>query len=93
MHSHAATMSDADMKISRRFFAGEARVERKPGVTAGAAPKAAQVCVACTRRRRRCRASDLPDAGRQHADYLERALHEYREGSRKDLSCDIPRDS
>ncbi|MGH8314950.1 MAG: c-type cytochrome [Steroidobacterales bacterium] len=84
MHSHAATMSDADMKDIAAFFAGEAKVERKPNITSEAAPKAAQVCVACHGADGVALLPIYPTLAGQHTDYLERALHEYREGSRKD---------
>lgn len=84
MHSHAVTMSDADMKDIAAFFAGEAKVEHKPNVTAETAPKAAQVCVACHGADGVAILPIYPTLAGQHEDYLERALHEYREGSRKD---------
>ncbi|HZF17917.1 MAG TPA: c-type cytochrome [Steroidobacteraceae bacterium] len=84
MHSHAATMSDQDMKDIAAFFAGEAKIERKPDVTADAAPKAAQVCVACHGADGVALLPIYPTLAGQHADYLEQALHEYKAGSRKD---------
>jgi cytochrome c553 len=84
MHSHAATMSDQDMRDIAAFFSGEAKVERKANVTADAAPKAAQVCVACHGADGVALLPIYPTLAGQHADYLEQALHEYRAGSRKD---------
>lgn len=84
MHSHAATMSDQDMQDIASYFAGEAKIEHRPNVTAEAAPKAAQVCVACHGADGVALIAIYPTLAGQHADYVEQALHEYRAGSRKD---------
>jgi cytochrome c553 len=84
MHSHAATMSDQDMQDIAAYFGGEAKIERQANVSAEAAPKAAQVCVACHGADGIALLPIYPTLAGQHADYIEQALHEYRAGSRKD---------
>lgn len=83
MHSHAATMSDQDMQDIAAYFSGEAKVERKPNVTADSAPKAAQACVACHGADGVALLPIYPNLAGQHSDYIEQALHEYRAGSRR----------
>jgi cytochrome c553 len=84
MHSHAATMSDQNMKDIAAYFAGEAKIERRPNVSADGAPKAAQICVACHGADGVALLPIYPTLAGQHADYIEQSLHEYKAGSRKD---------
>jgi len=83
MHSHAATMSEQDMRDIAAFFASEAQIERKANASAAAAPQAVQVCVACHGADGVALLPIYPTLAGQHADYLEQALREYKAGSRK----------
>jgi cytochrome c553 len=49
----------------------------------GKAPDAAQVCVACHGENGVGITPQYPTLAGQHADYIERALHDYRKGGRK----------
>jgi cytochrome c553 len=81
MHSHAATMSEQDMQDMAAHLAGE---ERKPtGKAVGAAPKAAQTCVACHGTDGIGILPEYPNLTGQHEDYIEVALRAYRSGQRK----------
>jgi cytochrome c553 len=81
MHSHAVTMTKQDMQDVAAFLAGE---ERKPaGKAVGAAPKAAQTCIACHGSDGVGILPEYPVLAGQHADYLEVALKAYRSGQRK----------
>jgi cytochrome c553 len=57
----------------------------KPGSpTQGTAPsKVTELCVACHGKDGVGITGDYPSLGGQHADYLERALEEYKRGDRK----------
>lgn len=84
MHSQAATMSEQDMKDIAAFLAGE---ELKPGQQAkreGQIPeKAEQLCVSCHGVDGVGITSLYPTLTGQHADFLLRALLDYKSGSRK----------
>jgi cytochrome c553 len=81
MHSHAATMSEQDMQDIAAYLAGQ---ELKPtGKAVGAAPKAAQTCVACHGAEGVGILPEYPNLAGQHADYLENSLRGYRSGQRK----------
>jgi cytochrome c553 len=85
MHSHAATMSDQDMRDIAAYLTSAASVQRNPNARADAAPKAAQqLCVSCHGVDGVAIAPNYPTLAGQYADYLEQALHEYKAGSRKD---------
>ena len=49
----------------------------------GTAPEKAQLCVACHGTSGRGTTPDYPNIGGQHADYIEKALNDYRLGKRK----------
>jgi len=82
MHSHAASMSEQDMQDIAAFLAGQ---PLKPGaLPMGNAPaKAAELCVACHGPDGVGITPQYPTLAGQHADYLERALRDYRDGGRK----------
>jgi cytochrome c553 len=84
MHAHAASMSDQDMADIAAYLAGPAVIapdpNRKP---VGTPPQAAQVCVACHGNDGVGITPLYPTLSGQHADYLERSLHEYKKGGRK----------
>jgi cytochrome c553 len=81
MHSHAATMSEQDMQDIAAHLAGQ---ELKPtGKAVGAAPKAAQTCIACHGNDGIGILPEYPNLAGQHADYIQAALKAYRSGQRK----------
>jgi cytochrome c553 len=82
MHMQAASLSDQDIDDIAAFFAGP---ELKPTKsTVGTAPaKVAQLCVACHGADGVGIMGDYPTLAGQHADYIARALTEYKKGDRK----------
>jgi cytochrome c553 len=82
MHAQASSLSDQDMQDIASYFAG---TPLKPGAsTVGTAPaKVAQLCVACHGKDGVGISGDYPTVSGQHADYLARALEEYKKGDRK----------
>jgi cytochrome c553 len=81
MYSHAVTMSEQDMQDIAAYLAGD---ERKPtGKAVGAAPKAAQTCIACHGTDGIGILPEYPNLAGQHADYIQVALKAYRSGQRK----------
>lgn len=83
MHANAASWSDQDFADMAAFLAG-------PPVAAAAAsappanmPPAAQTCVACHGTDGIGIIPEYPTLAGQHADYLERALTDYKNGSRR----------
>jgi cytochrome c553 len=82
MHMQAASLSDQDIDDIAAFFAGP---ELKPTKsTVGTPPaKVAQLCVACHGADGVGIMGDYPTLAGQHADYIARALTEYKKGDRK----------
>jgi len=82
MHVQAASLSDQDIEDIAVYFAG---TELKPTkATVGTPPaKVAQLCVACHGADGVGITGDYPTLAGQHADYLARALQEYKKGDRK----------
>jgi cytochrome c553 len=82
MHQQAASLSDQDIEDIALYFAGPVL---KPGTsTVGTPPpKVAQLCVACHGKDGVGIMGDYPTLAGQHADYLARALEEYKKGDRK----------
>ena len=82
MHSQAATLSDQDMQDIAAFLAGKALEPGNP--PEGKAPaKATELCVACHGSDGVGITPQYPSLAGQYADYLERALKDYRDGGRK----------
>lgn len=81
MHSQASTLSDQDMQDIAAYFAGKPLTAGSPPV--GKAPEAAQVCVACHGQDGVGITPQYPSLAGQHEDYIERALHDYKNGGRK----------
>jgi cytochrome c553 len=52
-------------------------------VPADKRPKATEICKACHGTNGIGLLQDQPNIGGQHADYIERALHDYQRGGRK----------
>jgi cytochrome c553 len=81
MHAHAVSLSDQDMSDVTAYLAGQ---ELKPtGKGVGAAPKAAQTCIACHGPDGIGILPEYPNLAGQHADYIEHSLKAYRSGQRK----------
>jgi cytochrome c553 len=81
MHSQASTLTDQDMRDIAAYFAGKPLT---PGnAPEGKAPEAAQVCVACHGQDGIGITPQYPSLAGQHADYLERAMQDYKKGGRK----------
>lgn len=82
MHSQAATLSDQDMQDIAAFLAGKPLQAGNPAE--GQAPaKATELCVACHGTDGVGITPQYPTLAGQYADYLERALKDYRDGGRK----------
>jgi cytochrome c553 len=81
MHSQASTLTDQDMQDIGAFFSGKP-LAPNPASTAKA-PEAAQVCVACHGQDGVGITPQYPSLAGQHEDYIERALHDYKKGGRK----------
>jgi cytochrome c553 len=81
MHSQASTLTDQDMQDIAAYFSG---TPLKPGATpVGKAPESAQICVACHGQDGVGITPQYPSLSGQHEDYIERALHDYKRGGRK----------
>jgi cytochrome c553 len=82
MHAQAVSLSDQDMEDIAVYFAGE---PLKAGAApAGTAPaKVTELCVACHGKEGVGITGEYPTIAGQHADYLLRALVEYKKGDRK----------
>jgi cytochrome c553 len=82
MHQQAASLSDQQIDDIAAYFAGE---ELKPtSALAGTPPaKVTQLCVACHATSGVGVTAEYPTLAGQQADYLARALEEYKHGDRK----------
>lgn len=83
MHSHAATMSDQDMEDIAAYLAGTPIKAVAGSAQVGEAPAPVATCQACHGRDGVGIMGTYPTLSGQHADYLERALVEYRTGGRR----------
>jgi cytochrome c553 len=84
MHSQAASMNEQDMADVAVFLAGpDVLTASKNDVPATARPKASETCLACHGTNGVGITADYPTLSGQHQDYLERALHDYQKGGRK----------
>lgn len=84
MHSQAASLSEQDMADVAAYLAGtEVLTETKSDVPAAQRPKASEVCLACHGTNGVGITPDYPSLAGQHADYIERALTDYKKGGRK----------
>lgn len=81
MHSQATTLSDQDIADIAAYFSGKPLVSEHK--TTGTAPAAAALCVSCHGQDGVTIAPMYPSLAGQHADYLTRAIEEYRKGGRK----------
>jgi cytochrome c553 len=84
MHSQASSMNEQDMADVAVYLAGsEVLTASKNDVPATARPKATEVCLACHGTNGVGITADYPTIAGQHKDYIERALHDYQKGGRK----------
>ncbi len=83
MHSQSESLSEQDMTDVAAFLAGTPL--KSSGKAGGAVPQAAQLCVSCHGQDGIAVAPIYPSLAGQHADYLVRALDEYKHGGRKNL--------
>jgi cytochrome c553 len=84
MHSQASSMNDQDMADVAAYLAGtEVLTESKSDVPADQRPKASEVCLACHGTNGVGITPDYPTIAGQHADYIVRALTDYKKGGRK----------
>jgi cytochrome c553 len=81
MHAQATTLSDQDVLDVTAYLTGQ---ELKPtGRPVGAMPKPGQTCVACHGPDGVGILPEYPNLAGQHRDYIEQALHGYKNGTRK----------
>ena len=84
MHSQASSMTDQDMADIAVYIAGDSVLTQSVSdVPATARPKASEVCLACHGTNGVGITADYPTIAGQHKDYIERALHDYQKGGRK----------
>jgi cytochrome c553 len=82
MHAQSVSLSDQDMQDIAAYLAG-------PALAAGTQPqgtapaKVTEVCVACHGKDGVGLTPDYPTLTGQHADYIVRALQDYKKGNRK----------
>jgi len=82
MHAQAQSLSDQDMVDIAAYFAGTP-VTAVAGSAPAQVPQAAAVCVACHGPDGVGLTPMYPTLAGQHDDYIERALHDYKYGGRK----------
>jgi len=81
MHAHASTMSEQDMQDITAYLSGQEL--KATGRAVGTAPKAGQTCVACHGNDGVGILPEYPNLAGQQPDYIQQALHSYKNGSRK----------
>lgn len=82
MHMQAMSLSDQDIDDIALYLAGPVLKSGAPTVGTPP-PKVAQLCVSCHGADGVGITGDFPTLAGQHADYLARALAEYKKGDRK----------
>jgi cytochrome c553 len=86
MHAQASSLSEQDMADIAAYFAGDKILtESKNDAPAAGSPppKALETCRACHGTNGVGITADYPTIAGQHRDYIERVLHDYQNGSRK----------
>jgi cytochrome c553 len=84
MHAQASSMNEQDMADAAAYLAGpEVLTASKNDVPADQRPKATETCLACHGTNGVGITADYPTIAGQHRDYIERALHDYQKGGRK----------
>jgi len=84
MRAQAASLSDQDIEDTAAYFATLGADTVAAGGNSGASFEPAQTCVACHGQNGISLSPGWPTLAGQHEDYLEHALIQYRDGSRKD---------
>ena len=84
MHAQAISMSDQDMADIAVYLSGTPVKSNPAAKPVGAAPEqVAGICASCHGTDGVGITPQYPTLAGQHADYLERALHDYKRGGRK----------
>jgi cytochrome c553 len=83
MHANAAGWSEQDFADMAAYLAGPVVKAPAAPKTVGKLPEAAQTCVACHGTDGIGITPQYPTLAGQHADYLARALTDYKKGGRK----------
>ncbi|MBM4214559.1 MAG: c-type cytochrome [Gammaproteobacteria bacterium] len=83
MHANASGWKDQDLADMAAFLAGPPVTPAAGSKPVGQAPDVAQTCVACHGVDGIGITPQYPTLAGQHADYLERALTDYKRGGRK----------
>ncbi len=83
MHANASSWSDQDLADMSAFLAGPPLGVAANAAPAADLPPAAQTCVACHGTDGIGITPEYPNLAGQHADYLERALTDYKKGGRR----------
>ncbi|MEO8062595.1 MAG: c-type cytochrome [Pseudomonadota bacterium] len=84
MHSQASSMTEQDMADIAVYMAGpEVLSKSENDVPADKRPKATETCLACHGTNGVGITADYPTIAGQHKDYIQRALHDYQKGGRK----------
>jgi cytochrome c553 len=77
-------MNEQDMTDIAAYLSGPAVLTKSANdVPATARPKASETCLACHGTNGVGITADYPTIAGQHKDYIERALHDYQKGGRK----------
>ena len=83
MHANASSWSDQDLVDMAAFLAGPVVAPAATPQPVGKAPEVAATCVACHGTDGVGITPQYPTLAGQHADYIERALTDYKKGGRK----------
>jgi cytochrome c553 len=83
MHANAAQWNDQQLADIAVYLAGPPITPSESQKPIGRAPEAAQTCVACHGVDGVGITAEYPTLSGQYADYLERALTDYKKGGRK----------
>jgi cytochrome c553 len=81
MHQQAASLSDQDIEDIAAYFGSDTL--KATAAPVGEAPAQVALCGSCHGKNGVGITDDYPDLAGQHADYLARALEEYKHGDRK----------
>jgi cytochrome c553 len=84
MRAQATSLSDQDVANVAAYLATLANTTVAQGGSKGAVLEKASACVDCHGQRGISVSASWPTLAGQHRDYLEKALHQYRDGSRSD---------
>ena len=82
MHQQAESLSDQDIEDIAAYFAGT-ELKAGPALMGTPPAKVQQLCVACHGTNGIGITEDYPSLAGQQDDYIARALHEYKQGDRK----------